>query len=90
MFQYIMTQLRSPPKSGWRFPWEDKRINLAQMRTFDNRAPLVLAVSHPNVTEQMIKSLLKEMNNNPVDFYNQSSLEPNVYQTQIFLVIEQL
>jgi ankyrin repeat protein len=89
MFKYI-TKILQPPTTGWSYPWRDKQPNLAQMRTVDNRTPLAVAVCHPKVTENIIRSLLNDIRHNPEDLFGQASTEPPLYQIQIFVAIEQV
>ncbi len=89
MFQYLRTILKSPT-STWYRSWIDKQMNLALMRTFDNQTPLVFAMCHPEITEDIIKILLNEMSNNSKDFFTRLPSESNIYQTQIFIAFERM
>jgi ankyrin repeat protein len=89
MYEYITATLKSSTKEQ-RFSWSEKPSNLAQMRTRDNRTPLVLAICHPKVTKEIIRNLLTYMKSNSEDSFNQTSSQPNIYQTQIFMAIGQL
>ncbi|CAF3896320.1 unnamed protein product, partial [Rotaria sp. Silwood1] len=89
MYQYITTKL-DQSTSTQLFPWRVKRKNLPLMRTFDNRTPLILAVSHPAITDNIIRNLLTQMGYYSADIFNQSLLQKNIYQTQIFMAIAQV
>jgi ankyrin repeat protein len=89
MFQYLRKKLKSST-SAWHLPWKDKQTNLALMRTFDNQTPLVFAMCHPEITEDIIKILLNEMSNNSKDFFTRLPSESNIYQTQIFIAFERM
>ncbi|CAF4998289.1 unnamed protein product, partial [Rotaria sp. Silwood1] len=72
------------------FPLRVKSKYLPLMRTFDNRTPLILAVSHPAITDNIIRNLLTQMGYYSADIFNQSLLQKNIYQTQIFMAIAQV
>jgi hypothetical protein len=89
MYEYITATLKSSTEEQ-RFSWSAEPPNLALMRTLDNRTPLVVAICHPEITKEIIRDLLNHMKDNSADFFNQTSQERNVYQTQIFIAIEQV
>jgi ankyrin repeat protein len=89
MFKYIKEKL-NPGTTQSYFPWSTEQSNLALMRTVDNQTPLVLAVCHPEITKDIIQDLLNYMRSNSEDSFNQTSSQPNIYQTQIFMAIEQV
>ncbi len=89
MFECIKGKLEALA-SERHFPWEPKPANLANMRTFDNQTPLVVAICHPQVTDNIIRYLLNGMRNNLEDPSHRSSSEPSVDQTQVFMAIEQV
>ncbi|CAF1212259.1 unnamed protein product [Adineta steineri] len=64
MFQYIMEGPDSISKTE-KLPWEDKAVNFARQHTLDNRTPLINAVCHPSITENIVKTLINKMKNDP-------------------------
>jgi hypothetical protein len=89
MYEHIKAILKSSIEEQ-RFSWSEKLPNRAQMRTRDNRTPLVVAICHPEITKEIIRDLLNDMRDNSADSSNQTLPEGNVYLTQIFIAIEQV
>jgi hypothetical protein len=89
MFEYLTHELATTTRS---FPGTQKTKNLARACTLDNRTPLVSAVCHPAITENIIQELVNAMQISPDDnaihfIVNQSPVEWDTFRTQIIMAI---
>jgi ankyrin repeat protein len=73
----------------------EKSRDFARAFTLDNRTPIVLAVCHPKITEDVIEKLVIMMQIHPKDIVihflvNESLAESNAIQTQMLMAMEQV
>ncbi|CAF1171068.1 unnamed protein product [Adineta steineri] len=79
MFKYIMGEPDSDIEEK-KLPWADKAAKFARQHTLDNRTPLINAVCHPKITENIVKTLINKMKMHPED---------QVEQIQLIMAFEQ-
>lgn len=83
MFNYLKGELKIESSSG-----RKRRPNLAQMCTLENRTPLVHAICHAQLTEEILRDLLAYMRQDGEEFsYPLLAPSYNLCETQILMGI---
>ncbi len=92
MFNCLVSQADESTRS---YPPVQKLRNLAQAQNLDNQTPLVMAVCHPSITEDIVQKLIFMIEIQPRDMaihflVNQSSEEMEILRIQFLMAIGQI